>query len=396
MFLILRKLVDSCRGQRGQVLVMGVGVLIMSLGVIMISVDVAWWLRDKRDAQNDTDAIAHAAAQELPDRLSAELIGDDWAIANGVDPFNEMAQPACTDGQLAGSLNADGFFRYCFIDLEPQDGLDDKVRVKVSRPSNSFIADAVGVDSPTLNPSAAAAKIRAFGACILPWAIDAHPDYEDTGEYANVWGVLGPDVNPEQLFVFQLSPGGGFAGDDSAPGNFGALGIYGANDRDYTDSIENECGSQGQSACDSDSQVVVPGDTLDCDIQTGNLGNTTNKALRVRALSHGEVEPFTDCDVSTYAEAADNAQTASCLARQVVLAIIKDFPDSGSDVIDLYGIANFYIAGWDRCPPLNDGNCYGPVPDEGIVWVTCCWRSSAAAPPGSSTSAKRQTTPSRL
>ncbi len=51
-----------------------------------------------------------------------------------------------------------------------------------------------------------------------------------------------------------------------------------------------------------------------------------------------------------------------------IAAIIVFVAVSGADVIDLYGIANFYIAGWDRCPPLNDGNCYGPVPDEGIVW----------------------------
>ncbi len=371
MFLILRKLIDSCRGQRGQVLVMGVGVLIMSLGVIMISVDVGWWLRDKRDAQNDTDAIALAAAQELPDRLAAELIGDDWAIANGIDPFIDMGQPACADGQLAGSLNADGLSRYCFIDLEPQDGIDDMVRVKVSRPSNSFIANALGVDSPTLNPSAAAAKIRAFGACVLPWAIDAHPDYEDTEAFGNVWGVLGQEdpLNTDQLFIFQLSPGGGFAGDDSAPGNFGALGIYGANANAYTDTIVNECGSQGESACDSDFQVVVPGETLDCDIQTGNLGANTNSALNERAIRFGEVGPdYTDCDASSYSDAVIKAD--SCLGRLVVLAIIKDFPEQGSDIIDIYGIVNFYIAGWDRCAPYNDGNCFGDpaVPDEGIVW----------------------------
>jgi len=358
---MLRAIISHIRGQRGQVLVMGVGLLIMSLGAIMISVDVGWWLRDKRDAQNDADAIALAAVQEIGDPFDRPLAvasGLDWADFNGVTA-SELGTPDCLDGVLESN--------FCFIDLN-SDGTDDKVRVKVSRPSNSFIADALGVGSPTLNPQAAAAKIRAFGACVLPWAIDAHPDYEDAFAFDEVWGVLGIPPDTDNLFIFQLSPGGGFAGDDSSPGNFGALGIYGANDRDYTDSIENECGSQGESACDSDSQVVVPGETLDCDIQTGNLGNTTNKALRVRALSHGEVEPFTDCDVSTYAEAADNAQTASCLARQVVLAVIKDFPESGADVIDLYGIANFYIAGWDRCPPLNDGNCYGPVPDNGIVW----------------------------
>ena len=67
------------------------------------------------------------------------------------------------------------------------------------------------------------------------------------------------------------------------PGNFGALGVYGANADDYRDTIENECGSQDESACDSDSQTVAPGETLACDIQTGNLGANTNTALSNRA-----------------------------------------------------------------------------------------------------------------
>ncbi|MCH8346305.1 MAG: hypothetical protein IIC87_05185 [Chloroflexi bacterium] len=359
MFLILRKLIDSSRGQRGQVLVMGVGVLIMSLGVMMISVDVGWWLRDKRDAQNDTDAIALAAVQEIGDPLDRDLAiaaGLAWAGFNGVDA-SQLGTPDCADGVIESN--------FCFID-QNSDGTDDMVRVKVSRPSISFIADAFGVGSPTLNPQAAAAKIRAYGACVLPWAIDAHPDFEDPEDFGNVWGVLGDPMDTEQLFVFQLSPGGGFAGDDSAPGNFGALGIYGANASSYVDTIVNECGSQGENACDSDTQAVAPGESLDCDIQTGNLGANTNSALNDRAERFGEVAPYTDCDASSYSEAITKAD--SCQGRLVVLAIIKDFPEQGSDIIDIYGIVNFYISGWDRCPPFNDGNCFGPIPDEGIAW----------------------------
>jgi hypothetical protein len=105
---------------------------------------------------------------------------------------------------------------------------------------------------------------------------------------------------------------------------------------------------------------------MTCDIQTGNLGGNTNTALSNRAESYGEVSPYTDCDADSYAEAVDNAD--SCLGRLVVLAIIKDFPESGFEPVEIYGIANFYVAGWDRCPPLNDGNCYGPIPEDGLVW----------------------------
>jgi hypothetical protein len=364
MLTLFRRLIDNIRGQRGQVVVVAVGVMALGLGAIMISVDVGWWLRDKRDAQNDADAIALAAVQEIGDpsqRGQAVAAGLDWADFNGVDT-SEVVEPDCTDGVVESN--------FCFIDRDdPPDGIDDMVRVKVSRPSNSFIATALGVSSPTLSPPAAAAKVRAYGACVLPWAIDAHPDFEDPESYEDVWGVLGDPPNPEQLFVFQLSPGGGFAGDDTAPGNFGALGVYGANDADYTDTIINECGSQGQSACNSDSQVVSPDDpTLDCDIQTGNLGATTNKALTERAERYGEVYPYRDCDASSYGEAVNNAD--SCEGRLVVLAIIKDFPKSGSDTVEIYGIANFYIAGWDRCAPFNDSDdCGEPKPaDSGIAW----------------------------
>jgi len=356
---LLRRLIDNMRCQRGQVIVVAVGVMALGLAAIMISVDAGWWLRDKRDAQNDADAIALAAVQELPDTTDAVDVGRIWANNNGINPDTQLATDVACDG-----FTEDGG-RFCFEDKNA-DGDPDLVRVKVSRPSNSFIAEALGVGSPTLNPQAAAAKIRAYGACVLPWAIDAHPDFEDPEAYDDVWGILGDPPNPEQLFIFQLSPGGGFVGDDSAPGNFGALGVYGANANDYRDTIENECGSQGESACDSDSQVVIPGGTMACDIQTGNLGGNTNTALSNRAERYGEVDPYTDCDADSYDEAV--TKSGSCLGRLVVLAVIKDFPSSGSGPVEIYGIVNFYVAGWDRCPPLNDGNCFGPIPEDGLVW----------------------------
>ncbi len=167
---MLRTIFSHIRGQRGQVLVMGVGLMIMSLGAIMISVDVGWWLRDKRDAQNDTDAIALAAVQEIGDpanRPLAVAAGLDWADFNGVDA-SELGTPDCgLDGEDAV---LDGTFKFCFID-QNSDGTDDMVRVKVSRPSSSFIAAAFGVSSPTLNPSAAAATVYVSGACVMPWGL---------------------------------------------------------------------------------------------------------------------------------------------------------------------------------------------------------------------------------
>ncbi len=352
MFLILRKLIDSIRGQRGQVMVMGVGVIVMSLGVMMISVDVAWWLRDKRDAQNDADAIALAAVQDLPDRLAAELSGDDWAVANGIDPFNDMGQPACTDGQLAGALNSDGFYRYCFID-QNSDGTDDMVRVKVSRPSISFIADAFGVGSPTLNPPAAAATVYVAGACVMPWGI--------VGEDPDAADFFGLD--PEALYVFQLS---NFAGEEGSSGNFGALRIYGQGT--YRDVIEGSCEPAQQNACADNPLVFVDETLVDCDTEPGQMPGPTVNGLDTRFP--GALGTPGPCDAATYEEALDRVDPASgtyCPERLVPVAVINAFPPQGHGDIIVYGIANFYLAGWEG----GNGACF-TFPDGsekcGFVW----------------------------
>ncbi len=345
MFLILRKLIDSCRGQRGQVMVMGVGVLIMSLGVMMISIDVGWWLRDKRDAQNDTDAIAHAAAQDLPDRLAAELSGDDWAAANGVDPFTDMGQPACTDGQLAGSLNADGFYRYCFID-QNSDGTDDMVRVKVSRPSISFIADALGVGSATLNPSAAAATVYVSGACVMPWGIVGENDDRE-----DLFGL-----EEEALYVFQNQDE--FV--EGSPGNAGAISIYGQGADTYGDAIEGICDPENNSCTDGESMVFVDETLIGCRSKPGQMGNVTDTHLDNR---FGGTAPSTGdapCDAATFDEALNLVEDPNCAQRLVPVAVINAFPPSGSKTdLDIYGIVNFYLAGWshpDTCFTFPDGS----------------------------------------
>jgi hypothetical protein len=247
MFMILRKLIDSSRGQRGQVLVLAVGLLIMSLGVIMISVDVGWWLRDKRDAQNDGDAIALAAVQEIGDpanRPLAVAAGLDWADFNGVDP-SELGTPDCLDGQLESN--------FCFID-QNSDGTDDKVRVKVSRPSGSFISEAFGVGSPTLNPTAAAATVYVRGACVMPWGIVGEDNHKEHLFH----------LDEEILYVFQNR--GDFVGDSS--GNFGAISIYGQGADTYKDSILGICEPEFN-ACTSDPIVFVDETLIGCTSKPG-------------------------------------------------------------------------------------------------------------------------------
>ena len=347
MLILLRRLVDHARGQRGQVLVLGVGVIILSLGAIMISVDVGWWLRDKRDAQNDTDAIALAAVQEIGDpanRPLAVAAGLDWADFNGVEP-SELGTPDCLDGELESN--------FCFID-QNSDGTDDMVRVKVSRPSNSFIAAAFGVSSPTLNPSAAAATVYVSGACVMPWGIVAEDDRE------NLYGL-----GEEALYVFQNK--GDFVEDSS--GNFGAISIYGEGARVYGDAIEGIC-EPTNNACTGDPMVFVDETLLDCSSEPGTKGAVTGKHLDVRfgatAPSPGACD--VDPDVGGYAQALALVANpnSDCLERLVPIAIINTFPAGGSNTdVDIHGIVNFYLAGWSK-----NKTCFtvDGVEECGFVW----------------------------
>ena len=340
----LRRLIDSIRCQRGQVLVAGVGVIVLSLGAIMISVDAGWWLRDKRDAQNDADAIALAAAQELPDRTAAELRGEDWAVANGIDPSTEleMLPEDCPDGDIQG--------KFCFID-QNSDGDDDMVRVKVNRPSNSFIAEAFGVGSPTLSPPAAAAKLFGIASCVMPWGIVAG----NTDPY-DFYGL-----DRTALYIFQDT-------EDNTPGNYGSISIYGKGADIYKEVIESTsgCPDPTNSACVGEDVLVGEGETLDeCATKPGTLGKTTANSLDVRYA--GGV-PDIDCDATSLAQATAFSNSPECGDRAIPLGIIDAFPPSGSSAdISIYGIAIFYIAGWDRAPAWGNGDADGD-PNSGYVW----------------------------
>ncbi|MBI1885686.1 MAG: Tad domain-containing protein [Chloroflexi bacterium] len=346
---------DVHRSERGQMWIMALLLIIVGLGALMLTADVAYWLRDRRSAQNQADAVALAGAQELPDTSAAVTEAEDWAVKNGVS-LDQITAPPCS-----GSLIND----FCFEDLNG-DGKMDLIRARVERESNSFVAQVFNIGNPSIGATAAAAKVRSSGACLMPWAIDAVT--EDAFATDTHFGVLGDPPDDGKLFIFQLSAKGDFAGEDGSSGNFGALGIYGSNTNDYRDAIINECGSRDQDACDSGSQTVEFGKTLSCPAQTGELGRNTATALNARDERYFGTGPYTPCDASTYDQARQLAKGSCAPARLVPIAVIKDFPPQGSSGdVEIYAIDNFYIAAWDRAPKWGDGDADGD-PDNGMVW----------------------------
>jgi len=315
--------------ERGQALVLFVLALAVLLGFTAMAIDVGLFLHQRRDLQNDADAAALAGAAYLPDADLATQKAQEW-VAKNFDDGDEVVK----------SIEVSSY-------REP----NDRIAVTVEQEVSFVFGRALGLTSDTMGASATAGRVPVTATCIAPWAVqgavnDASVDY---------------GLDDETAYVFQLS-----SSEWATPGNYGALGVYGGGTDEYRDAIVGNCGEVV--ACDSDSPYVAEGDTLSCASQTGVLGNNTDTALTERYPP----STWAACDVQTdedgYAEAVAKAKLDGCADRAVSVAIINSFPPQGGSAdVEIWGLANFYIAGWDRWPPRGDGDQDGDPPD-GMVW----------------------------
>jgi hypothetical protein len=127
-------------GERGQVFG----------GMTAIAVDLGSYATERRDLQNAADAIALAAAQELPNGDAAQEVADEWAEANGIDPAT-MTVTIIPQG--SGEPNP-------------------KVEVSIERDHAFIFARLIGVTSAGVGASATAIKTSvAGGDGIVPLSI---------------------------------------------------------------------------------------------------------------------------------------------------------------------------------------------------------------------------------
>ena len=317
------------RCERGQMMVLFVLALGVLLGFTAMSVDVGLFLHQRRDLQNDSDAAALAGAAYLPDANTAVQKAQEW-VAKNFDDGDEVVKS---------------------IQVSTYRAPNDRITVDVEQEVSFVFGRALGLTSDTMGASATAGRVPVTSSCVAPWAIqgvvnDAGADY---------------GLDPEAPYVFQLS-----SGDWASPGNYGALGVYGSGTTDYRFAIEGNCGEV--IACDSDSPYVAEGDTLACSSITGALGTNTDTALTTRYPA----TTWATCDVQTdadgYSEATAKAALPACRDRALPMAIINAFPPQGSSAnVEIWGLATFYVAGWDRWPPRGNGDNDGD-PNGGMVW----------------------------
>ncbi|MEE8347205.1 MAG: pilus assembly protein TadG-related protein [Dehalococcoidia bacterium] len=315
--------------ERGQTLILFVMALAVILGFVAMTVDVGLFLQQRRDLQNDADAAALAGAAFLPDSDMATQKAQEWAGKN-FDDGNE----------LVTSIEVSSY-------REP----NDRITVSVEQEVSFVFGRVLGLVSDTVPATATAGRVPVIAACISPWGVQGV-----VNDAALDFGLA-----PEDLFVFELS-----SSDWETPGNYGALGAYGGGTSAYRNAIAGNCGEVV--ACDSDSPLVAEGETLACNSQTGSLGQNTNDALTERYPP----STWAACDVQTdangHANAVVKASQPGCRDRAVAIAIIDAFPPQGQSAdVQIWGLATFYIAGWDRWPPVGTGDLDGD-PASGMVW----------------------------
>jgi len=145
------KLLKRLRGERGQVIIMFVGIFAIITVAGLITLDFGLWFSERRGSQTDADLSALAGAAELTvlDPTSADADEAKVKAAEFVGYNNESG-----NARLEGPVVVDDS---CFSD-NPDDklGLPDSVTVNVHHDSRTFFSDVFGFITPDIGAHAKA------------------------------------------------------------------------------------------------------------------------------------------------------------------------------------------------------------------------------------------------
>lgn len=186
---------SSLRGDRGQATVLTIIFLAALLGAVALVLDVGSWFREQRSSQSAADAVALAAAQELPDSTGeAEVVAAEYLALNG------GGTPALTFGSRV-------------VD-------NDTVTVEIEREAPGVFAKLFGIDSVTVGARATA---RAGGLEAARWVAPIvvnlrHPELQCGGTLKKPTPCFGKATSIELAHLHK--PGSG-----NAAGSFGLINL---------------------------------------------------------------------------------------------------------------------------------------------------------------------------
>jgi Flp pilus assembly protein TadG len=336
MFGPLRRLLAN---ERGQVLVLIVGMLPIVIGMAGMAIDLGQFAAARRDMQKAADSIALAAAQDLPDTNAATTSGQQWATKYSLGGGEYTL--TVTGGTVAPNA-----------------------KVVISRSHSFTFMRFVGVSSRSVGAQATAVK-ASFGGSngIVPWSVtqatvDASASgalvtlkYDATGGNIGNFGAIRIDGPGANVYNTSASYGStSFACAASAPNcTTGACpGIY-----------PKTC-AENAPECDGP----------DCTPQTGNLIGPTRTAVDFRMNNTSQAcdtfaEAFGTPDASgkyhlatacnPWIDGPGKCQTNAsiCSRRVMVIPVVSDFGNGASDPATILRFALVYLEGYQA------GKCQG-------------------------------------
>ncbi|HEX5479608.1 MAG TPA: pilus assembly protein TadG-related protein [Dehalococcoidia bacterium] len=324
---------------RGQVLLAVALLIPVLLGMTAIAVDIGSYADNKRELQNDADAIALAAAQNLctPNPMdcssttSAQSAADDYATKNNID----TSKVTVTFDNIAVTPTG-----------------NPTARVSISEDHKFAFARVLGISSKGVSARAAAVKTSPGGvAGITPWAVLDPPPASGTNVTLK-WDSSNPSNGNFQAIQVDLGSGSGA--------------------KTYQDTISYGSSSiicaEGVTTCTNTSPVCPDYDQ--CPPETGNMTSSTKDGVNFLLNNTS-----TTCD--TFAEAfsgpdafgtytlnpncnpwagpgacpMSNPETspyAQCSRRVLILPIINGFGSGSSTPVTVKSFGLFWLQGFEN------------------------------------------------
>ena len=301
--------------ESGQVLIMFVLLLPVLLGMTALAIDLGSYSANRRDLQNDADAIALAAAQELPNSSAAKAAADEWAELNGIDP---SLMTVSITGISGGGAR--------------------KVTVSIGREHPFTFAGVLGISNSEVGARAAAVKTSyGGGGNVVPWAVkDSIVDGAGDG----------------QLITMK------YDANNVANGNFNAIRIDGSGADEYEEAVKYGSVSVvcavTTPGCD-ESETAPECDGAECTPKTGNMVGPTRDGVDYRIQNTSE-----DCDEfdEVFFGNDDDGYTlnvhcnpwadGSDSLRVIIIPVVDSFGNGSSDELEIQGFALMFLEGYDN------------------------------------------------
>ena len=353
------KLLKRLRGERGQVIIMFVGIFAIITVIGLITIDFGLWFSERRGAQTDADMAALAGAQELmvleptsADADEAKAKAADFVGYNNESGNASLAEPVLVDDS-------------CFSD-DPMDkpGVLDSVTVNVNHDSRALFGEIFGIEAPDIGAHAKACAGSLWESeGLFPIGVPMQGNNSD---------CFDTDANGDPIPIYGSTCAMAVGGGAGSSGETGTIKLF--NDGQLTCSSSTTGG--GSTLLD---EVEAGRANTTCSVgdlvwpKTGVGSNPLRKSLQILLEKEGEPEYTCDEDYpygpnppyalpdnghDEFLEVVEQEEgdpwpsATACFARRdcdsprlVQLIIIDSYDDKGNNPSEIIAFANFFIEG---------------------------------------------------